>query len=59
MGERSISTLDLSDVGSLIRSISDGGVGDRVASFVYSLATQVLCAKDVPRADTVSNTPQF
>ncbi len=33
----------------LIRFISDGRVVDRVASIVYSLATQVLCAKDVPR----------
>ena len=31
--------------------ISDGGLGDRVASFVYRLAIQVLCAKGVPRAD--------
>ena len=37
----------------LIRLISDCGVGDRAASCVYSLTTQVLCAKSVPRADAV------
>lgn len=38
----------------LIRSISDGGAGERAASFVYNLTSQVLCAKSVPHADAIS-----
>ena len=30
-----------------------GTSANRAASFVYSLTTQILCAKSVPRADAV------
>jgi hypothetical protein len=34
-----------------MRLIIDGGDDDRATFHIYSLMTQVLCAKSVPRAD--------